>query len=162
MLTFDEAAHSGKLPERFWVRVLPLPTGCWRWLGGKHPFGHGRFHVNGRAASAHVVAYEAFIGPMPEGMFGLHRCDIPDCVNPWHVFPGTQADNMRDKCAKGRQYRPIGDLHPQRKLSADQVRTIRYRLAKGEAPVALAVEFGVHRNTIYSVKTGQNWRHAHI
>lgn len=83
------------------------PTGCWIWRGAKKPTGYGFLGVtkeNGRKSTvgAHVVSYQHHIGPVPDGMFVLHRCDNPPCVNPRHLWIGTQRDNMRDMVQKGR------------------------------------------------------------
>lgn len=82
-------------------------TGCWLWTGqtlGKQKR-YPKIMVGGRKGkyiAAHRVSYAAFVGPIPEGMSVLHKCDIPLCVNPSHLFLGNQADNMRDMKIKGR------------------------------------------------------------
>lgn len=72
-----------------------MPDGCWLWLGpptkSKTPY--GRYHHS----YAHRKAYELFIGPIPPGMNVLHRCDVGICVNPEHLYLGTDTDNVRDR-----------------------------------------------------------------
>ena len=89
---------------RFWSKVR-TGTGCWEWTGARARFGHGLVHVGpgGKLAQTHRVAWELMVGPVPEGMGVLHRCDNPPCVRPDHLFLGTQQDNVRDMWAKGRQ-----------------------------------------------------------
>ena len=92
--------RSPDLAERLASRVIKT-TGCWQWLGATHA-GYGVFGFNRQMMRAHRVSYELYVGPIPPGLSVLHRCDNPPCTNPDHLFVGTQLDNMRDMCAKGR------------------------------------------------------------
>lgn len=92
------------LVERFLSKVEKTDT-CWLWKANLTKDGYGRLNVggvHGRMCLAHRVSYELFIGPIPDGLNVLHDCDTPGCVNPEHLFAGTQADNMKDMLAKGR------------------------------------------------------------
>lgn len=150
------------LPDRFWRRVDKSAGGCWLWTGGAHEFGHGRYWLNGANRPAHRVIWEARNGHVPDGLFVLHKCDVPSCVNPDHLFVGTQDDNMRDKTEKGRQYRPAGDKHHRRRLSSIQVVEIRRRLSLGESGASLARSFGVNPNTIYNIAANRTWTNASV
>lgn len=98
--------------DRFWSKVSYGPSAssmigqeCWPWTGAASDEGYGRFLLNGRNGGyvmAHRYAWEQANGPIPDGLFVLHRCDNPRCVNPWHLFLGTKGDNNRDRAAKGR------------------------------------------------------------
>lgn len=83
-------------------------TGCMEWQLTKDRLGYGRLKVqlgsrdDFRTTSAHRYAYEIWIGPIPDGMNVLHKCDNRSCINPNHLFLGTQQDNIRDMHAKGR------------------------------------------------------------
>lgn len=95
------------LPDRFWPKVDQSGGGeaCWLWTAGKIPTGYGRFCINGRYVYAHRVAWELTHGQIEGGLFVLHDCptgDNPSCVNPAHLFLGTQSDNMKDCYQKGR------------------------------------------------------------
>jgi len=82
-------------PEvRFW-RNVTRTSGCWIWHGYKHSQGYGRLRVGGRKVLAHRFAYELLIGPIPEGTTLDHLCENPACVNPAHLEPVTQGENMR-------------------------------------------------------------------
>lgn len=133
------------------------PEKCWLWKG--HTGGrYGHIKIDGVTRTSSRFAYEVHVGPIPKGMFVLHRCDNPPCCNPAHLFLGTQLDNMRDKFAKGR-HRPAGpkgDRCSLTKLTETQVREIR---ASTAANGELAQQFGVHPRTIYDVRRGHTWKH---
>jgi len=83
---------------------------CWLWTGRKlPPFGYGQITSNGKTLLVHRVAHEQLIGPIPQGLNVLHRCDRAACWNPAHLFTGTHADNVADMVAKGRHYH--GERH---------------------------------------------------
>lgn len=105
---------SGPFEERFWAKV-DKGDGCWEWTGGRANRGYGHVEpVRGQNRSAHRVSWELTNGPIPDGLWVLHRCDNPPCVRPSHLFLGTHADNMRDMEAKGRGKHPVlfGPLNP--------------------------------------------------
>lgn len=79
-----------------------LAQECWEWNGYKNNMGYGLKSRKNRRKLVHRLAWEWVNGPIPSGMNILHRCDNPPCVNPNHLFMGTQADNMMDKKLKGR------------------------------------------------------------
>ena len=93
--------------QRFWEKVQKKSGGCWTWLGAKNNQGYGNFNVGGKFERAHRIAYCLSIGEVPAGLFVLHHCDNPSCVNPKHLFLGTQKDNMQDCLKKGRF--PVGE-----------------------------------------------------
>jgi hypothetical protein len=148
------------LVERFWKRV-DKSGDCWLWTGGKHDFGYGIFSP-GRYTRiyAHRFSYELHYGPVPDGLYVLHRCDNPPCVNPAHLWLGTHLDNTADRHRKGRSrgHDLIGEDHPRAKLTAAQVHDIRERYASGQASgVQLAREFGVRPTNISRIVLGQTW-----
>lgn len=90
--------------ERWEANVERVKSGCWEWTGGKNRGGYGQLRVDGgrNKTPAHRFSYELHVGPIPEGMKVCHSCDNPGCVNPDHLWVGTQADNVHDMMAKGR------------------------------------------------------------
>ena len=85
--------------------IINKDTNCWEWIGGTSGGGYGKFRVYHKQWLAHRWSYEYFTGTIPEGLLVLHACDNPSCVNPDHLFVGTQADNQADMVAKGRQFK---------------------------------------------------------
>lgn len=161
--------------ERFWDKVHVHSGGdaCWEWKAGKRR-GYGQFWFNGRKRDAHRVIYAAWVAPVPDDLYVLHRCDNRACVRPSHLFLGTHTDNMRDAAAKGTFNRPerlaafarvhcvrVGEASPFAKLTDDAVREIRKRHADGgESFSALGRAFGVSRTTIKQAVRRQLWRHV--
>ena len=92
------------IPQRFIEKISPEPnSGCWIWCAARLPFGYGTVKVSGRPKVAHRAVWELLFGPIPGGKKILHKCDTPSCVNPAHLFMGTQADNVADMISKGRR-----------------------------------------------------------
>lgn len=126
--------------------------------------GSASTHNYGSAKSrpAHRVSWELHRGPIPPGLFVLHKCDTPPCVNPDHLFLGTQQDNLADMRAKGRSRRgevPQGEEHPDAKLTAEDVRIIKFAYACGGAFQATIGEvFGVSQAVISAVVRRQIWK----
>ena len=76
--------------------------GCWLWTGATASYGYGKMMLDGETVRAHRAAYLLLVGPIPDGLYVLHRCDVRRCVNPAHLFLGTPSDNTKDMLAKGR------------------------------------------------------------
>ena len=92
--------------ERFWAKVeVKGPDDCWPWNGCRLPHGYGQISLGGRRWLTHRLSYELANGLIPAGLYVCHHCDSPPCVNPEHLFLGTQGDNQRDCVAKGRRRR---------------------------------------------------------
>ena len=96
---------SEETKSRFW-RKIQKTTGCWLWTAAKNKKGYGIFGLGKQTDKAHRIAWRLIVGPIPAGLFVLHKCDVPNCVNPAHLFLGTNLDNVKDMIAKGRNSPP--------------------------------------------------------
>lgn len=147
------------MSERFWSKVVKS-DGCWLWDACVNPSGYGCVRYLGRTRLAHRVAWELTNGAIPNGLRVCHKCDNPRCVNPSHLFVGTDADNVADMRSKNRQVEPpplIGVRNHNAKLTAQDVREIR---ASSESQVRLAAKYGVAQAQISAVKLRQTWGHV--
>lgn len=140
------------LSQRFFKRVNKT-DGCWIWSGVKFSNGYGRFCLSGKQRHylAHRYSYEIHNGPIPEGLCVLHRCDVRNCVNPKHLWIGTQKDNAQDMVVKGRAY--VGS----RKLFKEDVIKIR-TLAEHNTQQALANLFNVSASNIGMILRNITWK----
>src|SRR5271154_215779 len=123
------------LAERLFDRTERITeSGCWIWLGYTNSKGYGFIghHHSTKEVMVHRASWEYFFGAVPDGLHVLHRCDVPSCVNPAHLFVGTNQDNVDDKMAKGRFKPMIGSKHGMAIFSDEQVLEIRRRYAAGE------------------------------
>jgi hypothetical protein len=157
------SCHSGTFrglsaEERF-ARSVVKTDGCWLWKASKDKNGYGIF--KGELAGvlftrAHRFSYALHTGDLLVGMQALHTCDNPSCVNPHHLFSGTNADNMRDKVQKGRHRAPAGEQNGHAILTERQVR----RILKDPRPYAeIAAQYDVATSTIGSIKQRHSWVH---
>lgn len=150
------------LEVRFFEKIKKTET-CWIWFGTKDPKGYGRIGSGGRKGKdmfAHRISYMIHVGEIPQGILVCHKCDNPACVNPDHLFLGTQTDNMRDCVKKGRlnPFKPKGDLNPHAQLTWKEVLEIRASKNRGWGyRVPLAKKYNVSRDIITNVITGKTW-----
>lgn len=153
--------------ELFWKHVdIKGEDDCWEWSGQRRkPKGsgwgnYGCFNYKSVEYKAHRVAYEIVNGEIPEGMFVCHKCDNPPCVNPKHLFLGTNEDNMKDMASKGRTGVKLGSNHPNHKLVEKDVPEIRKLLSQGFKISAIAEIYGVSNCPISMIRRGKSWRHV--
>lgn len=135
--------------------------GCWEWTGAKKPSGYGNFFWEGKYWSAHRFSYTLHIGVIPDGDVVCHRCDNPGCVNPAHLFVGTQLKNITDMITKGRGGPATrkGASHLNAKLTDEQVQGIRKQRRAGETLKSIAKDFGVSEATVSLITRGKTWTH---
>ncbi len=133
----------------FWSNVIPISrNACWLWNGTRHGDGYGHFKVDGHTEKAHRVAYELTFGEIPAGMLVCHSCDNPPCINPVHLFLGTDADNVHDRVQKGRS---AG------KVSLAQAAEIRSLYASGQmTQAAVGRRFGIGQDSVSRIVNMKN------
>lgn len=145
------------LRKRLEARAFPCPaSGCHFYDGYLTEKGYGRMRLGRRLLKAHRVAWEMEHGPIPSGQVVCHRCDIPSCVNPTHLFLGTQGDNVADMVTKGRNRSVRGSDHPCARLSEEDVVAIR---ASSETTAALSRKYGLTKAAVRSARNGKTWSH---
>lgn len=146
--------------KRFWSHVDKSagPDNCWKWIGAVHPRGYGQVTWYRRVTHAHRVSWQITFGPIPTGKHILHKCDNKLCVNPKHLWLGTNADNVKDRDTKGRQ--PRGETSGAAKLTEEQVKEIRSLAAKGILQIEISRKLGVPKSTVNWIVTRRSWKHV--
>lgn len=136
--------------DRFWSRVAKS-TDHWKWLGACTASGYGHLKIDGVQVSVHRYSWELHYGPIPEGLFVCHKCDVRNCLRPDHLFLGTAKDNMQDALRKGK-------LNHGTKLNIDKVRAIRVLIEHGGMTnKEIGDLFDVERETITCIRSGRTW-----
>jgi hypothetical protein len=176
------AAHlDQQILDRFWAKVVKAgDDDCWLWTASLRNKGYGAFAytLGDRIIQdrAHRFSYALHVGPIPDGLCVLHRCDTPACVNPRHLFLGIKADNNVDMLAKGRHVpactytrrgpndpagkHPKGVSHPNARLTPEIIRSVRaYRVA-GLSFSQLARKYGIGIKHAHSIVHRKVWKHV--
>lgn len=164
--TGKEAVTLGPFEQilgRFWSKVeITSPDKCWMWKGSKSgPNISGKYYggftavIDGVSKSfrAHRLAYMLMNGPIPDGQVLRHKCDETLCVNPFHLEPGSQGDNVRDALRRGRCLH--GRLNGSNKLTEDEVLSIYY---SDEPPNVLADRHNIHPTHVENIRRRKKWK----
>jgi hypothetical protein len=159
------------LEKRFWSKVKKTKS-CWLWTASTNIQGYGKIGIGYRGqgfVAAHRLSWEIHNGPIPKGMCVLHKCDNPLCVNPSHLWLGTNTDNLKDMAKKRRSC--IGEKNARAKLTQKQVDKIRTLYKKPINGISnrfgrnhrkifmknLAEMFHVSVPTIHLIITNKHW-----
>lgn len=134
-------------------------NGCWVWQAGLTPKGYGTMRWSGSNHMAHRLSWMHHNGPIPNGLFVLHHCDNPPCINPEHLWLGTHNDNAQDRVAKERSFIGAGSDNKHAILNEIQVLEIRKSLKAGVTCAELATKYMVSWPTIKLIKIGKTWSH---
>lgn len=136
---------------------VPKLGNCWQWMAFEYG-GYGSFALNGtHGISAHRASWILHHGEIKNGLRVLHKCDNGMCVNPKHLFLGTQKENMEDCASKGRT-RKFSKAEPKCKLAPADVLEIRRLISKSVSIRRIGTMFGVHHSCISNIKVGKTWR----
>lgn len=143
-----------KTLEDFMLRVEKHPNGCWLWTGYKMHKGYGQTSFQHEGWRTHRLSYFLHYGDFDRSLLVCHKCDVPACVNPEHLFLGTSSDNRRDMVKKGRS------RSRSTKLTEEIVRLIR-EMGQFESHRQVAKQLGLSPSTVFSVIKGKIWQHVH-
>ena len=150
--------YQESIKKRFDELYIPVTeSGCWIWIGALNKQGYGRMYAYAKTIRAHRFSYEHFIGKIEAGLCCLHRCDVRSCVNPAHLFLGTQTDNSKDMVAKDRQRR--GEGRPDSKLKDRDVRAI---LEDARSNCVIASQYNISSSLVSHIKARRLWKHLSV
>ena len=142
--------------------MMPVPeSGCLIWLGATQFYGYGSVRYEGKNWKSSRLAWTLERGPIPEGMFVCHKCDVTPCCNVNHMFLGSHRDNMRDMIKKGRSklLKTRGEQVNTAKLTDGKVIEIRKAHADGISCVKLGKIYGVSDAAINEAVNRKTWKH---
>lgn len=143
--------------ENFLNKIqLDNKSGCWNWIASKNKNGYGYFGFKGKVQKSHRVSYQIYIGEIPLNFKILHRCDNTSCVSPFHLFVGTQKDNVDDMILKNRQYDKSGINGTNRKLSEAQIRYIR--IYKNITTTEIGKLFNISVGYVSKIRNNLHWK----
>ena len=145
-----------KLPllERFWKKVNKT-DGCWLWTGALRPDGYARMGIEKKMYYVHRVSWQLTRGAIPPNMNALHRCDVKHCVNPKHLYIGTDKDNCRDR----QQRNPVDpERRPNAVMTWEKVFQLRNLHSRGTPTTTLSRLFGIDIGHTWRIAVGQLWK----
>ena len=145
------------LKQKLLGNIIKTERGCWIWKKYKNKEGYGAMRINGNILKTHKASYQVFNGEIGEGLIVCHKCDVPPCINPDHLFLGTNRDNKYDSINKKRHN--AGSNHGKTKLTEEDIIKMRRYSKLGFKNVTLARRFKLSPWTISEIITHKLWVH---
>ena len=139
-------------------KIQVAPSGCWLWTGAVDSHGYGKLNMRRNWLKAHRISYLVFHGIIPPGAFICHTCDNPPCINPFHLYAGSPADNTRDRVARNRSVGLPGAANPSARLTEDQVIEI-LALGRTYTQRQIGKMYGISAGAVHLILTGKTWKH---
>jgi hypothetical protein len=153
--------------KAFWMKVNKT-TSCWLWMGSIED-GYGTARCDGKTQRTHRICWQIVNGSIPNGLQVLHHCDVRNCVNPNHLFLGTNYDNVQDKMQKGRhltgsqaaQYSnpKRGEENWHSKFTDEQVLDMRWQYSHGAKICDIAEDWDQLPHVVNMIVHGKRWAH---
>jgi len=132
---------------------IKIVNGCWEWQGKITKCGYGEITHNQKYILVHRCSYKEFLGEIEIGRNVCHTCDNKKCINPNHLWIGTQKDNIQDAKKKKRLSK-----QPMKKFTMEQVVKIRAELQEGMTTTSLAKKYNVSQGVIWNIKSGKSYK----
>lgn len=142
----------------FWSKTVRTKKGCLEWSGAREQSGYGHITLGRKRVKTHRVAWQLANGREPV-LDVLHHCDNPPCINPEHLYEGTDADNVRDCMERGRHWVPVGEEAKKSILKEVQVKEIRILISQKIRHIDIAKWYGVSKSAIGHISAGDSWKH---
>jgi len=153
-----ETDINSKIKERFFSKIEKTDT-CWIWNSVRLTGNYGYFKYLGKYVRAHRMSYILANGHIPDNLLVLHTCDNPPCVNPEHLYLGTQKDNIKDKFDRGRNPNVNGSKNPVSKLSENEVLKIRELNKEKYSNEIIAKMFSIDSSAVSLIINRKRWKH---
>lgn len=156
--------RSMSLLERLSYNSKMLKNGCIVWTGYVEKTGYATMRFKGNRIKVHRASWIAHNGDIPDGLLILHKCDNRKCINPDHLFIGTQQDNMDDMKTKGRDNRVgvKGSKNHNTNIDEVDVKMIRQRFIDGESRKTLMCDYQLGKTTLQSILSNKSWKHVQL